>query len=164
MSSDARFIAYRSVATNIVSGDLNQTADVFVFDRLQETTALVSANGSGSLTANRQSVQPIFSSNGWTLVFQSWASDAIGHDFNQTADLYAFQFLNATIDIGVSSKGPLLSRPALPGHSYRAQYKNTLDDGTWQDVTGPVSILGFRGFATDVAAPINSRFYRIISE
>ena len=93
MSSDARFIAYRSVATNIVAGDLNQSADVFVFDRLQETTALVSANGSGNLTANRQSVQPMFSSNGRTLVFQSWASDAIGHDFNQTADLYAFQFL-----------------------------------------------------------------------
>ena len=164
MSSDARFIAYRSAATNIVSADGNQFSDVFLFDRLRETTMLVSADRSENFTANRQSLQPIFSSNGRTLVFQSWASDPITNDFNQTADLYAFQFLEAAIDFSTSNQGPLLSWPALPGHSYRAQYKNTLDDASWQDVIGPVSILGYRGSATDFSSPFNGRFYRIVSE
>ena len=33
ISSDGRFVAFRSYATNLVPGDTNSDADVFVYDR-----------------------------------------------------------------------------------------------------------------------------------
>jgi hypothetical protein len=89
ISRDGRFIAYRSRATNIAPTDFNETSDIFLFDRINNATILVSTGNSKSSTANHFSKAPIFSSDGQTLLFQSWASDLKDGDYNQSSDLFA---------------------------------------------------------------------------
>jgi hypothetical protein len=90
ISPDGRFVAYRSFATNCVRGDFNEVSDVFLFDRLIGTTTLLSISQSSTNTANNRSSAPVFSGDGKTLVFPSWASDLLAGDFNRSVDLFAF--------------------------------------------------------------------------
>src|SRR5262249_34913438 len=48
ISSDGRFVAFVSVATNLVAGDTNSKADVFVRDRQTGTTERVSVSTGGN--------------------------------------------------------------------------------------------------------------------
>src|SRR5215213_1198972 len=48
MSSDGRYVAFASMASNLVSGDTNGILDVFVRDRLLGQTKRVSVNSSGT--------------------------------------------------------------------------------------------------------------------
>src|SRR5215470_8353097 len=47
ISDDGRFIAFQSIATDLVTGDVNSTADVFLHDRLLGTTTLMSTTSAG---------------------------------------------------------------------------------------------------------------------
>lgn len=89
ISADGRFIAYRSVATNAVPADVNQATDILLFDRINNSTTLISASKSSSATANHASSAPVFSGSGQTLFFQSWASNLRNGDFNQSSDVFA---------------------------------------------------------------------------
>lgn len=48
LSADGRFVAFQSLATNLVTGDTNQRGDVFVRDRLLGTTERVSVSSTGA--------------------------------------------------------------------------------------------------------------------
>src|SRR5690349_13214160 len=47
ISADGRFVAFGSLASNLVRGDANRTGDVFVRDRLRGTTERVSVDTAG---------------------------------------------------------------------------------------------------------------------
>src|SRR5262245_59811124 len=47
ISAGGRFVAFQSDASNLVPGDTNGAADVFVRDRASGTTALVSVSSNG---------------------------------------------------------------------------------------------------------------------
>ncbi|MEG3845129.1 hypothetical protein [Microcoleus sp. herbarium14] len=40
VSADGRFVAFQSNASNLVTGDTNGTSDIFVHDRLTNTTSM----------------------------------------------------------------------------------------------------------------------------
>src|SRR5262249_19149449 len=48
MSHDARFVAFTSMASNLVPGDTNDIADVFVYDRWHATQERVSVDTDGT--------------------------------------------------------------------------------------------------------------------
>jgi hypothetical protein len=107
----------------------------------------------------------VFSGNGRVLLFQSWASDLAAQDFNQSSDIFAFGLLYATIIPGdTPGEGSTISWPALPGQTYRVQYKDDLDAAIWQDVNGTVTIVGNTGFLTDLAPSAGQRFYRVTTD
>jgi hypothetical protein len=171
ISADGRFVAYRSAATNLVPGDTNGAPDIFLFDQQTGTTTLLSASRFGSFAANSRSLCPIFSGDGQTLVFQSWASDLAGADFNQSSDVLAYSlyssgsipvFSAAIYPVSASGQAPWITWPAVPGKSYRVQYKNSPDDATWQELGGRVTILGNQGCCQDLAPAATRRFYRIV--
>jgi hypothetical protein len=164
MSPDARLIAYRTRSSDSAPADFNAASDIFVFDRILGTTTLLSAERSENSTANFRSLQPIFSGNGRTIVFQSWASDMVERDFNQWADVFAFEVLALTLAVDGPSQAPVLRWPALPGHNYLAQYKDVLSDSIWKDVTDAVMIQGYRAYLTNSSPAASARFYRIISD
>jgi len=58
VSGDGRFVAFFSLASNLVPGDANETFDVFVRDREAGTTELVSAARIRRLTADHLTLQP----------------------------------------------------------------------------------------------------------
>ena len=124
ISSDGRFVAYRSTATNILPNATNGLPNVFLYDRQMGTTTLLSANVSGT-AGNNRSFAPQFSGDGQTVVFQSWGSDLVAQDFNQVNDLFAVKIATpptiasspsnqavlvggtATFSVTVSGTGPL---------------------------------------------------------
>ena len=90
VSPDGRFVAYRSTAADIVPGDENSSADIFLYDCLTGVNALLSANRFCATSADNRSSSPKFSADGKRLLWTSWASDQIGSDFNHFGDVFAF--------------------------------------------------------------------------
>ena len=76
ISRDGRYVAFVSAATNVSPNDRNRSADVFVRDLLDRSTALVSRRASGG-TANGPSGNPAISGDGRFVAFQSEASDLV---------------------------------------------------------------------------------------
>ena len=119
-SADGRFLAYRSFASDIVPGDSNNLPDIYLFDQLTGTTTLVSVNRSGQSGGDNRSLMPVFSRDGSTLVFQSWASDLVEGDINQSGDLFTFKLAAVTDTDGDGMDD-----------QWELQYFKTLDrDGT----------------------------------
>src|SRR5437762_9436234 len=72
LSADGRFVAFSSLATNLVPGDTNGVADVFVHDRQTGATERVSVDSAG-LQGNGASAEPALSGNGRFVAFYSGA-------------------------------------------------------------------------------------------
>jgi Tol biopolymer transport system component len=68
ISADGRFVAFSSYASNLVAGDTNGHADVFVRDRRAQLTRRVSVGPAGQ-QANAWSFEPAISAHGRFVVF-----------------------------------------------------------------------------------------------
>src|SRR6185503_9354213 len=80
--------AFQSNASNLVSGDTNDDADIFVRDRQADTTGRVSvATGGGE--ANDISFSPSISADGRHVVFSSFATNLVTGDTNGQIDVFA---------------------------------------------------------------------------
>lgn len=80
ISADGRFVAFTSAATDLVPGQIapKRRNDVFLWDRVAETTELVShAAGSRFQEANGSSGAPALSANGRFVAFVSRATDLV---------------------------------------------------------------------------------------
>src|SRR5919108_5971351 len=76
ISGDGRFVAFVSEADNLVSGDRNGNADVFVRDRLLGTTERVTVNSAGE-EADIGGTGPAISADGRFVAFQSQAQNLV---------------------------------------------------------------------------------------
>ena len=93
ISADGRYIAFYSWASNLVSGDTNGTADVFVRDLRAGVTRRVSV-GPGGAQANDFSYDPAISADGVHVAFTSDASNLVAGDTNGTADVFVWDGVN----------------------------------------------------------------------
>lgn len=87
ISADGRYVAFSSVANNLVAGDGNSDWDVFVRDRTDGTTELVSVDSAG-VPANRFSYGAAISADGRMVAFQSDATNLDPRDLNVASDIY----------------------------------------------------------------------------
>lgn len=87
ISGDGRFVAFSSVASNLVGGDTNGVKDIFVHDRTIGTTRRVSVNSSG-MEANGASGSPSVSADGRFVAFLSSATNLVGGDTNSDTDIF----------------------------------------------------------------------------
>jgi Tol biopolymer transport system component len=76
LSADGRFVAFASLATNLVPGDTNGRTDVFVRDRTTGTTTRIS-KGVGLSQPNGFSFGPRISANGRYVAFVSRATNLV---------------------------------------------------------------------------------------
>jgi Tol biopolymer transport system component len=171
ISPDGRFVAFRSFVTNIISGVTNSIPNVFLYDRQTGINTLLSANASGT-TGNNRSLAPMFSGDGQTVVFQSWASDLMPQDYNQANDMVAVKiatsnptpvFVGQMVFAPASRQSPTLTWPAALGATYQVQFKNNLTDAAWQPLSGNTWVAGNQGYATDLAPNAGQRFYRVVT-
>jgi WD40-like Beta Propeller Repeat len=160
ISFDGRFVVYRSAATNIVAGDNNGFPDLFIYDRLEGTNRLLTQGIRSAATADNRSLRPVFSGNGHTLVFQSWASDLTDNDFNFNGDVYAYALLYAD----VAGNPPTISWPYVPGQNYRVQYKDDLNDTEWHEIVDVPTIEGNRATLVDPTPLPGMRLYRVVAQ
>ena len=87
ISSDGRYVAFESLASNLVASDVNGVADVFVRDRTLGTTELASV-GVGGTQGDGDSGDPVLSPDGRFVVFDSVASTLVAGDTNGVADVF----------------------------------------------------------------------------
>ena len=79
LSADGRYVAFHSIATNLVAGDTNATWDVFVHDRQTGITERLSVDSSGS-QGNACSMRPAISGDGRYVAFLSDATNLVPDD------------------------------------------------------------------------------------
>ncbi|MBK7644637.1 MAG: PD40 domain-containing protein [Planctomycetes bacterium] len=105
ISSDGRFVAFRSAATNLVTGDTNAALDVFVRDRVNSTTERVSVSTSG-MQGNGISQEPAISADGRYVAFQSLATNLVAGDTNAVEDVFLRdRQLNQTVRVSLGPGG-----------------------------------------------------------
>jgi Tol biopolymer transport system component len=87
ISTDGRWVVFESPATNLVAGDTNSVADVFVYDVQTGTLTRVSV-GPGDGEADRGSGSQAISADGRWVAFGSWATNLIADDTNGYEDVF----------------------------------------------------------------------------
>lgn len=104
ITADGRLVAFQSGAA-LVSGDTNQSDDIYVFDRQNQVLERVSV--SSTLTqGNGHSQFPSMSADGRYVVFESVANNLAPGDTNATWDVFVHDRLNGITDlVSVNSAG-----------------------------------------------------------
>jgi len=87
ISSDGRFVAFHSGASNFVAGDTNWAPDVFVRDRQNGTIERASV-ATGGAEGNGGSLEPAVSADGRFVAFTSGASNLVAGDTNSHWDIF----------------------------------------------------------------------------
>ena len=107
ISSDGRYVAFSSGATNLVSdpdtnGGLN---DIFVHDRETEQTERVSENSDG-ISGNEDSGNPSISADGRYVAFWSYSSNLVSGDTNNRGDVFVKDIQTGnTVRVSVATDG-----------------------------------------------------------
>lgn len=89
ISGDGQFVAFTSTASNLVPGDTNAVADVFVADLYTGLIQRVSVAGSGT-QSDRDSYQPSISHDGRYVAFTSGSRTFDSRDRDEDLDVYLY--------------------------------------------------------------------------
>ncbi|NOS70473.1 MAG: hypothetical protein HOP33_11140 [Verrucomicrobia bacterium] len=164
LSPDGRFISFRTMATNIVTGASGLTRQIVLYDRQTGSNTLVSASRYSGGPADDHSTRASFSADGQTLLIQSWASDLVAGDFNHSGDVLARAIFTAVIlPPAAPGQGTWLYWPFVPGNNYSVEFKNSLTDPLWQNLPGSVTNDGIKAWFQDNGPANPQRFYRVNS-
>lgn len=87
ISANGRFVTFDSFASNLVSGDTNGVADIFIHDRKTGTTRRVSL-GRDDTQTNSFSDNPVITPDGRSIAFWSDASNPVPGDTNEQGDVF----------------------------------------------------------------------------
>ncbi|GAB4333110.1 MAG: PD40 domain-containing protein [Desulfobulbaceae bacterium] len=114
ISSDGRYIAFASTATNLVADDTNNTSDIFVHDRVTGETTRVNLSSTGE-ESNAYDLGARISGNGRFVVFPSHASNLVDNDTNGILDIFRHdRETGMTERISVNKWGEQGQGPDLP--------------------------------------------------
>lgn len=109
LSADGRFVAFKSLAANLVDGDTegdtNEVADIFVHDRQTGKTTRASMDSEGN-QSNGESETPALSADGRFVAFASYASNLVPEDNNEWRDIFLYNLsTQKTIRVSLDSAG-----------------------------------------------------------
>jgi Tol biopolymer transport system component len=139
VSANGRYAVFVSAATDLVPGqlDANGARDVFLFDRVTGTTALVShAAGSPTAAANGSSSGPGINASGRFVVFTSRATDLLTGqvDGNGGDDVFLYDRISGTVSLvsragspATAGNGPSF-HPSMSADGSRIAYQSQATD------------------------------------
>ncbi|NBJ12681.1 PD40 domain-containing protein [Microvirga arsenatis] len=105
MSADGRYVLFTSTASNLVPGDTNDQADIFLKDLVTGAITRVSTSSSGA-EANSSSGYPAFSPDGRYVVFDSDASNLVEGDTNSNTDVFLKDLVTGAVTrVSTTSSG-----------------------------------------------------------
>jgi WD40 repeat protein len=99
ISQDGRYVAFASPATNLISGLTSTHQQVYVRDRLNNTTQLVSVSTTGT-QGNDNSGQPAISADGRYVSFNSQASNLVSSGAG--GQIFVRDLVNGTTQVASS--------------------------------------------------------------
>jgi hypothetical protein len=104
-STDGRFVAFSSLATNLVTGDTNGSRDVFVRDLVAHTTTRVSVTSAGLEKPGDSGGGVSLNADGSIVAFSSNAA-LVDADTNGSSDIYVHdRITGATERVSIASDG-----------------------------------------------------------
>ena len=136
VSSDGRFVAFSSLASDLVPGDTNGASDIFVRDLQTGSTRLVSATSSGG-PAYGDSAAPEISGDGKFVLFESAAPDLAVGDTNRGTDVFLRELATGATSL-VSSRAD-----GTPGNQ----------SSTVVLLSADAEVIVFRSDASDLVPP-----------
>ncbi|NTU71824.1 MAG: hypothetical protein HGB10_08410 [Coriobacteriia bacterium] len=105
VSDDGRYVCFDSSASNLVDGDTNGGADIFVRDRVLGVTTRASVSAAGAQASGGFGV---VSGNGRYVAFNSAATNVVPNDTNGAGDIFVRDLVSGTTEmVSVSSGGVL---------------------------------------------------------
>ena len=138
ISEDSRFVAFKSLASNLVPDDRNGVVDVFVRDRVAHTTERISVSFFGG-NANDASFPPSISYDGRFVAFGSAASNIVRADVNQLPSVFVRdRMFNLTLLVDVNAHG---------------DQANGAASDVPPSVSGDGRQIGYVSFASNLAGP-----------
>ncbi|HEX9991521.1 MAG TPA: Calx-beta domain-containing protein, partial [Acidimicrobiales bacterium] len=132
ISGDGRYVAFASAASDLVPGDGNGVADVFLRDLAAGTTVRVSVDRSGG-DADGASRDPAVDDTGRVVAFASDAGDLVRGDGNGLADVFvrdlaAGRTERVSVDVGGDDAGGASSSPSLSDDGRRVEFESFAAD------------------------------------
>jgi Tol biopolymer transport system component len=105
LNNSGQFVAYWSIAANLVPGDTNGVYDAFLYNRLAGTTTRVSVSSSGE-QGNDDTWSPVVSDDGTRVAYDSYATNLVPGDTNYNGDVFVHNLTTQeTTRISVTSTG-----------------------------------------------------------
>lgn len=105
MSADGQVVVFHGYASNLVAGDTNAEADVFVHDRSTGVTERVSVSSIGA-EGTDYSTACSLSADGQIVVFESEAPNLVAGDTNGDSDVFVHdRATGLTVRVSVDSTG-----------------------------------------------------------
>ncbi len=98
VSSDGRYVAFESSASNLVDDDTNGRKDIFVYDRDTNTIELASVANDGT-QANRDCTKACINADGRYVAFESSATNLVPGDTNGRKDIFVYDRDADTIEL-----------------------------------------------------------------
>ena len=106
ISADGRYVAFSSLATNLVTNDDNEQRDIFVHDRQTDVTERVNVSTAGDQAEERDSFGVNISADGRYVAFDSAAPNLVQGDGNDATDVFLRdRVMNTTTLISVNTNG-----------------------------------------------------------
>ncbi len=140
ISGDGRFVAFRSISTNLIPADANRTGanlngwDIFVRDRVAGTTERISVASDGTEAINGISQEPIITPDGRYVTFESTATNLVPGGTGQR-HIYVHDRLSGTTELlSIATDG-------TPGNGL---------SGYDKDISADARYVGFRSLASNL--------------
>ena len=162
ISADGSFVAFDSLADNLVAADTNSTRDIFVHEIPTNTTTRVSVNSSQN-QGNFGSISAVISADGRFIAFESNASNLVAADTNGTSDIFVHDRLsNITSMASVNSTGDRANRssfkPSISADGRLVAFDSLADNLAAADTNGTNDIfVRDRDTATTTRISVNSQ-------
>ncbi len=123
VSADGRYVAFTSIASNLVRGDTNKLPDVFVRDVHTGKTTRVSVTSAGGQGIGKRysngSNAPVISDGGRYVAFHSDMTNLVPSDTNKVEDIFVHDRVTGkTQRVSVSSSGVQANQESLSGGSF----------------------------------------------
>jgi hypothetical protein len=138
ISDDGRFVAFESVASNLVPGDSNNVSDIFLRDRSLGSTVLIS--GAAGVPGNARSSNPDISGDGNTVVFDSFATSLSAGEIGNLHVLSFNRFSNVMRIVNITPAGGQSNGQSSKPQVSRDGSIVVFESGATNLVTTPVGV------------------------
>ena len=126
ISDDGRFVAFSTRADNLGVSVNTFTTNVFLYDTVLETMALVSKSSDGT-TADDDSRSPRISGNGQVIVYTSEATNLVEDDTNENRDVFVYRLGFESVErVSIASDGTEGTGESRIGYAHISADGNTV--------------------------------------
>jgi Tol biopolymer transport system component len=144
ITPNGRFITFESSADDLTVHDVNHASDVFVRDRKQGSTTMVSVIGYGYSAAGA-SFNSRISANGRYVAWQSVSDELVGGDTNEASDIFVRDLKKGlTTCVSVDSAGALADgssfNPWISGNGRYVVFQSDATNLVAGDTNGKVDV------------------------